>query len=263
MGVAAVPACIQFVGFFWLPESPRYLAQNGDVERAAAVLRKLRGGGSPEQARRDLLALANLAPEDIGDVRAGLREIRDTPHLRSIFKLGLGLMCLQQFSGINTVMYLRPRGDGSRRSRGCDVDSPWRRVAATSRRRTELGATMTVCDELLHWQDGVVRSFLQRSDAGVVPLKDVAKPHHLRSVASLHERRRPEELHAALGGPLSARRGRGDCEEQAAHRGRRVRQPRVVSSSVASRRARVGNRARACAGAAGRELRAVHGCDAL
>ncbi|KAH8063398.1 hypothetical protein JL722_2567 [Aureococcus anophagefferens] len=74
MGAAAAPALLQLAGFCFLPESPRWLAQRGDVAGARAVLRRL------------------------GQIRA-------SPHLRRIFGVGLGLMALQQFSGVNTIMY--------------------------------------------------------------------------------------------------------------------------------------------------------------
>jgi len=106
MGVAAAPAFLQFCGFFFLPESPRWLASTGDVEGASRVLAELRGRAcSAEVMERDLNQLQRMEPEDVGDCGGGLDEVRRTPHLRATFRLGLGLMVLQQFSGVNTIMY--------------------------------------------------------------------------------------------------------------------------------------------------------------
>ena len=106
MGVAAAPAFLQLLGFFYLPESPRWLAQTGDVDGAARVLETLRGrAASSETIERDLQQLRAMEPEDVGDCAQGLSEVRRTPHLRATFGLGLGLMALQQFSGVNTIMY--------------------------------------------------------------------------------------------------------------------------------------------------------------
>lgn len=43
VGLAALPAAIQFIGFLYLPESPRWLIESGHVDKAVMSLRKLRG----------------------------------------------------------------------------------------------------------------------------------------------------------------------------------------------------------------------------
>lgn len=104
MGLAAVPAVIQTVGFLGLPESPRWLAQVNRREEALAVLKALRGPKcSQAQVDADLAAI-DQASQSEGPTPS-LKEIWRDRKLRRIFGLGMGLMALQQLSGINTMMY--------------------------------------------------------------------------------------------------------------------------------------------------------------
>lgn len=43
LGVAAFPALVRFIAFFFLPESPRWLVGAGKVGRARCILQRLRG----------------------------------------------------------------------------------------------------------------------------------------------------------------------------------------------------------------------------
>lgn len=43
LALAGVPGIIQFIGFIYLPESPRWLVMKGKDEQAIAVLRRIRG----------------------------------------------------------------------------------------------------------------------------------------------------------------------------------------------------------------------------
>jgi len=102
LGVAAVPAAMQFVGVLFLPESPRWLVAKGRVEEAREVLGRLRAsediGFEMAEIEEDVAATSSLPT-------AGLKDLWASPPIRRAVILGCGLMLLQQLSGINTVMY--------------------------------------------------------------------------------------------------------------------------------------------------------------
>ncbi|MBG6225810.1 major inositol transporter-like SP family MFS transporter [Arthrobacter sp. CAN_A2] len=103
--LATLPAIGLWIGMYFVPESPRWLAARGAFGSALRVLESLR---PPAVARTEFAALKALAVEDRGRDRAGLRDLRE-PWLRRILVVGLGLAVIQQITGVNSIMYYGTR----------------------------------------------------------------------------------------------------------------------------------------------------------
>lgn len=55
LGIAGVPSVIQFFGFFFLPESPRWLVNKGKTEKARKILEKLRDSTNVDHEMNDII----------------------------------------------------------------------------------------------------------------------------------------------------------------------------------------------------------------
>ncbi|KAJ3051818.1 hypothetical protein HK097_007164 [Rhizophlyctis rosea] len=104
LGLAAVPALIQCVGVSAMPESPRYLVQIGRMREAMDVLKRVREGVEEEEIEAEVEAIRR----SVGEVKReqlGIKEMWDVKEYRKGLIVAAGLHILQQFSGINTIMY--------------------------------------------------------------------------------------------------------------------------------------------------------------
>ena len=111
LGLAAVPSVMMFVGFLLLPESPRYLVTAGKKEQAIRVLSSLRYSKREAVEEVDSIVTALIAHEEYSSLGgrtstlSRVREMVSHAPTRRALTLGCGIMLLQQFTGINTVMY--------------------------------------------------------------------------------------------------------------------------------------------------------------
>lgn len=160
MGIAALPALFVFIVFYLLPETPRWLIQQGDFEAASRVLAKLRNSTTDSaEVRAELEVLCKAISQD--------REIpllelwKGSPQLRRAMCVGIMLMMLQQLAAINTIMYyatvvIRGMGIGETTAAwltclcavtqglGIMATVHWRLPDEVGRRATLLGSTITV-----------------------------------------------------------------------------------------------------------------------
>ncbi|KAH6777308.1 inositol transporter 4 [Perilla frutescens var. frutescens] len=112
LGVAAVPAILQFFLMLSLPESPRWLYWQGNVKEARAILEKIYPANEVDDEMKALQTSveAEKAEEGcIGDnLISKLKNIwRNNVSRRGLYA-GVTVQVAQQFVGINTVMYYSP-----------------------------------------------------------------------------------------------------------------------------------------------------------
>ncbi|XP_015784389.1 proton myo-inositol cotransporter isoform X1 [Tetranychus urticae] len=108
LGIAGIPAFIQFIGFFFMPESPRWLVKKGKDEQAKAVLCRIRSSEQTAQLELEMIKDSCIAEEEANVKSNGanvLSKIFSSQPLRRALLVGCTLSAISQLSGINTVMY--------------------------------------------------------------------------------------------------------------------------------------------------------------
>lgn len=102
LAIAALPAALLWLGMLFMPESPRWLASNGYLKKARAVLFKIR---RPEDAKVEFEEVSTAAEGP--KVKATLKDLKPF-WIRRLILIGAGLGCVAQFSGVNSIMYFAP-----------------------------------------------------------------------------------------------------------------------------------------------------------
>jgi sugar porter (SP) family MFS transporter len=102
--VGVIPAIIMFVGMIFLPETPRWLISKDHEDRCRQVLEKVEEPGLVEEVITKMKA----------DLEADrLNKVNWTTvfkkWLRVPFIIAVGIMFVQQFTGINTIIYYSPK----------------------------------------------------------------------------------------------------------------------------------------------------------
>ncbi len=97
---AVVPSIILLVGLIYLPETPRWLAAQGDFAAAAKVLNRIEGAA---KSARDLEELRHVTEVD----QLRFRDLL-VRRFRKPLIAGIGLAIFQQVTGVNTIVYYAP-----------------------------------------------------------------------------------------------------------------------------------------------------------
>ncbi|MGL1886279.1 MAG: sugar porter family MFS transporter [Reichenbachiella sp.] len=101
LGVGFLPAVVYFILLFFVPESPRWLIQNGQEKEGLKILKKSCGEGAQEEFDCIKSTL------DHSTEKASFRDLF-RPEMYFVLIIGLGLGLFQQLSGINAVLYYAP-----------------------------------------------------------------------------------------------------------------------------------------------------------
>mmetsp|Transcript_39297 Transcript_39297/g.65997 ORF Transcript_39297/g.65997 Transcript_39297/m.65997 type:complete len:514 (-) Transcript_39297:322-1863(-) len=94
-------ALLLLATFTVLPETPRWLLSKQQPERAESNLRKIRG---TEDVHAEIAGIHSALAATANQPTATLKDLL-APQMRKQMVIGVGMMVLQQFSGINAVVF--------------------------------------------------------------------------------------------------------------------------------------------------------------
>lgn len=97
-----IPCLIQLLGLFFIPESPRWLAKIGRWDGSEASLARLRGKNTNIFKEAAEIRDHMRTPEQLKE--SGIVDLFQRKYAHSLI-VGLGLMALQQFGGVNAIAY--------------------------------------------------------------------------------------------------------------------------------------------------------------
>jgi MFS transporter, SP family, galactose:H+ symporter len=103
LGVIAIPGALFLLGVLLLPDSPRWLMMRGRKAEAVVVLTRLRG-----DAAAVVSEVADIE-EQLKTPQRGWHLFLQNSNFRRSVGLGVLLQVMQQFTGMNVVMYYAPR----------------------------------------------------------------------------------------------------------------------------------------------------------
>ncbi|KAL0931276.1 uncharacterized protein CTRU02_214011 [Colletotrichum truncatum] len=112
LGLQLVPGLGLAIGMFWCPESPRWLARGDHFEAAEKILTKIRGLPSDhEYIRREMNDIRTQVEQRTNNrlTKKQMFQKLFQKGIRNRMGLGMALMFLQSFTGVNIITYYAPR----------------------------------------------------------------------------------------------------------------------------------------------------------
>ena len=100
--VGLIPSLILFIGMFFLPETPRWLMNYKTEDEAKRVLDKV---GEPKREEVLTQIKSNIEKEK---EQPSILKVLGTKWVRPALVIGVGIMFVQQLTGINTIIYYSP-----------------------------------------------------------------------------------------------------------------------------------------------------------
>ncbi|MBQ8661041.1 MAG: sugar porter family MFS transporter [Alphaproteobacteria bacterium] len=101
MGVGVVPALLLAAGMLLVPETPRWLISRGHAEKAKEALRRIYGDCD------EAAEVSKIRGSMLHEEQGSFRELA-AKWMRPALIVGIGLMFIQQATGINTIIYYAP-----------------------------------------------------------------------------------------------------------------------------------------------------------
>lgn len=120
IGIAVIPAIAFFVGMLGLPDTPRWYARKGRLERCRQTLARAHPAAEAEVEYRQMLEITQRENTEAKSVRTALRALAGHVWMRRLLWVGIVLAVAQQITGINVVMCSSPLAPGTCAAvRGC------------------------------------------------------------------------------------------------------------------------------------------------
>ena len=104
IGIASVPAAIMLLLMLRLPESPRWLVRDDQVDEARSNLQRVRGEDDVERELNEIVAVEEQVHEADARGWKGLTQ----PWVRPALLVGCGIAVFTQLSGIEMIIYYSP-----------------------------------------------------------------------------------------------------------------------------------------------------------
>ena len=102
--IGVIPGITLFIGMFFLPETPRWLISKGRIEEGAMVLKKVEDANLIESSLNKLKDEIATEEQNRGSIKNVFASGLKYPLI-----IGIGIMILAEFTGIDTIVYYTPK----------------------------------------------------------------------------------------------------------------------------------------------------------